>query len=163
MTDQKLKYGDSTNAVWAAEEGPFPYGAAVMPIVNAATFAYADLESWQKVASGQSSGHIYSRNSNPTVAVLEAKMAALDGTEAAIAFSTGMAAISSTLFALLSPGDRIVSIKDSYGGTNVMFQEFLPRFKIAAALCETTDHEAIEAQIARGCSLCIWKHRPIQP
>ena len=114
MADEKSKRGDSTNAVWAAEEGPFPYGAAVMPIVNAATFAYPDLDSWQKVASGAAAGHIYSRNSNPTVAVLEAKMAALDGTQAATAFATGMAAISSTLFALLSPGERIAGVADLF-------------------------------------------------
>jgi cystathionine gamma-synthase len=162
MTGKNLKRGDGTNAVWAAEEGPFPFGAAVMPIVNAATFAYPDLDTWQRVATGQATGHIYSRNSNPTVAVLEAKMAALDGTEAATAFSTGMAAISSILFALLSPGDRVVSIKDSYGGTNVLFEQFLPRFNIAATLCETTDHAAIEAEIARGCAL-LYLETPTNP
>ena len=72
-----------TQAVWAAESGPFPYGAAVMPIVNAATFAYDTLDEWQAVASGQREGHIYARNSNPTLGVLETKIAALDATEAA--------------------------------------------------------------------------------
>jgi cystathionine gamma-synthase len=133
-----------------------------MPIVNAATFAYPDLATWQQVATGRAAGHIYSRNSNPTVAVLEAKIASLDGTDAAAAFSTGMAAISSTFFALLSPGDRVVSIKDSYGGTNVLFQDFLPRFKIAATLCETIDHEALEAEIARGCQL-LYLETPTNP
>ena len=58
MTDKKSIRGPgegpargfSTQSVWAAEEGPFPFGAAVMPIVNAATFAYSDLSSWQEVA-----------------------------------------------------------------------------------------------------------------
>ena len=169
MTDKKSTRasadparGPSTQSVWAAEEGPFPFGAAVMPIVNAATFAYPDLATWQQVATGRAAGHIYSRNSNPTVAVLEAKIASLDGTDAAAAFSTGMAAISSTFFALLSPGDRVVSIKDSYGGTNVLFQDFLPRFKIAVTLCETIDHEAIEAEIARGCRL-LYLETPTNP
>jgi cystathionine gamma-synthase len=133
-----------------------------VPIVSAATFAYEDLDTWQSVALGRSAGHIYSRNSNPTVDVLERKIAALDGTGAAAAFSTGMAAISSTLFALLSPGDRVVSIKDSYGGTNVLFEEMLPRFSIDVQLCETTDHEAIEAQIARGCRL-LYLETPTNP
>lgn len=162
MIGGNVKRGDSTSAVWTAEEGPFPYGAAVMPIVSAATFAYPDLATWQAVATGRAPGHIYSRNSNPTVAVLEAKIAALDGTEAAAAFSTGMAAISSTLLGLLSPGDRLVSIKDSYGGTNVLFEAFLPRFQIEVALCETTDHEAIEAEIARGCAL-LYLETPTNP
>ena len=55
-----------------------------------------------------------------------------------------MGVISSALFALLSPGDRVVSVKDTYGGTNVIFTEFLPRFQIDVALCDTTDHQAIE-------------------
>lgn len=162
MTGDKPEYGDSTQAVWSAEEGPFPFGAAVVPIVNAATFAYPDLKSWQDVATGVRAGHIYSRNSNPTIAVLEAKIAALDATEASCTFATGMAAISSTLFALLSPGDRLVSIKDSYGGTNLLFQEFLPRFRVAVQLCDTDDHEAIEAEIARGCSL-VYLETPTNP
>ena len=154
--------GLDTQAVWAGETGPFPFGAAVMPIVSAATFAYEDLTTWQSVASGGSAGHIYSRNSNPTVAVLEEKIAALDGVEAAAAFSTGMAAISSTLFALLSPGDRVVSTKDTYGGTNVLFEHFLPRFSIETTLCETTDADAIEREIARGCKL-LYLETPTNP
>ena len=151
-----------TQAVWAAEEGPFPYGAATMPIVSAATFAYEDLDTWQAVALGQRDGHIYSRNSNPTLAVLEQKIAVLDGTEAAAGFATGMAAISSTLFALLSPGQRVVSIRDSYGGTNVLFEEFLPRFGIAAQLCDTTDCGAIEREIAAGCTV-LYLETPTNP
>ena len=151
-----------TQAVWAAEEGPFPYGAATMPIVNAATFAYPDLDTWQAVALRQRDGHIYSRNSNPTLAVLEQKIATMDGTDSAAGFATGMAAISSTLFALLSPGDRVVSIKDSYGGTNVLFEEFLPRFGIAAALADTTDFGQIEHEIAAGCKV-LYLETPTNP
>jgi cystathionine gamma-synthase len=151
-----------TLAVWAAESGPFPYGAAVVPIVQAATFAYEDLDTWQSVALGKRAGHIYSRNSNPTLDVLEKKIVALDGTESAAGFSTGMAAISSTFFALLSPGDRVVSIRDSYGGTNVLFEDFLPRFSIATRLCDTTDMEAIESEIASGCRL-LYLETPTNP
>jgi cystathionine gamma-synthase len=163
MTDKHTEgWSMDTQAVWAAETGPFPYGAAVVPIVQAATFAYEDLDTWQSVALHQSPGHIYSRNSNPTVDVLEKKIAALDGTAAAAGFSTGMAAISSTLFALLAPGDRVVSIRDSYGGTNVLFEEFLPRFSIEAHLCDTEDAAGIESQIARGCKL-LYLETPTNP
>src|ERR1700719_3661894 len=147
--DKPRELSLDTQAVWAAESGPFPYRAAVVPIVNAATFAYADLETWQAVALQQRAGHIYSRNSNPTLEVLERKIAALDGTEAAVGFATGMAAISSTFFALLSPGDRVVSIRDSYGGTNVLFEEFLPRFAMDVRLCSSTDHDELCAELAR--------------
>ncbi len=151
-----------TQAVWSAEEGPFPYGAAVMPIVQSATFAYPDLDSWSAVATGQAPGHIYARNSSPTLDVLEKKIAILDGAQSAAGFSTGMAAISSTFFALLSPGDKVVSVKDSYGGTNVLFEEFLPRFGIQVSLCDTTDFAAIEAQIAKGCTL-LYLETPTNP
>lgn len=161
-TDPRHPPRPDTQAVWAAEHGPFPYGAAVMPIVQAATFAYEDLDHWTAVALGERPGHIYARNSHPTLAVLEQKMALLDGTEAAAGFSTGMAAISSLLFALLSPGDRLVSIRDSYGGTNVLFEEFLPRFSIKTTLCDTTDCAAIEREIAAGCTL-LYLETPTNP
>jgi cystathionine gamma-synthase len=163
MTDTKhTPMKIDTQAVWAAEEGPFPYGAATMPIVSSATFAYEDLDTWQAVALRQRDGHIYSRNSNPTLAVLERKIALMDGTEAAAGFATGMAAISSTLFALLSPGQRVVSIRDSYGGTNVLFEEFLPRFGITAKLCDTTDFDEIEREIAAGCTV-LYLETPTNP
>jgi cystathionine gamma-synthase len=163
MTDTKrMTMKIDTQAVWAAEEGPFPYGAATMPIVSSATFAYEDLDTWQAVALHQRDGHIYSRNSNPTLAVLEKKIALMDGTEAAAGFATGMAAISSTLFALLSPGQRVVSIRDSYGGTNVLFEEFLPRFGVTAKLCDTTNFDEIEREISAGCTV-LYLETPTNP
>jgi len=86
----------------------------------------------------------------------------LEGAEAATSLATGMAAISNTLFTLLSPGDRLVSVKDSYGGTNKLFLEFLPRFQIEVQLCDTTDHEAIEAEIAKGCRV-LYLETPTNP
>jgi cystathionine gamma-synthase len=73
-----------------------------------------------------------------------------------------MAAVSNTLFALLSPGDRVVSVKDTYGGTNKLFVAFLPRFQINVSLCDTTDHEAIEASLGRGCKL-LYLETPTNP
>jgi cystathionine gamma-synthase len=65
-------------------------------------------------ALGRTEGHIYSRNTNPTVAAFEEKVRILEGAEAATSFSSGMAAVSNTLFGLLAPGDRVVSVKDTY-------------------------------------------------
>ncbi|HUF64737.1 MAG TPA: aminotransferase class I/II-fold pyridoxal phosphate-dependent enzyme, partial [Gemmatimonadaceae bacterium] len=77
-------------------------------------------------------------------------------------FSTGMAAISNTLFTLLKPGDRVVSIKDTYGGTNKLFTEFLPRFGVVATVCDTEDHEAIEREVAAGCTV-LYLESPTNP
>ena len=73
-----------------------------------------------------------------------------------------MAAISNTLATFLKPGDRIVSIKDSYGGTNVIFNEFLPPLNIIVSLCETGDYAQIEAEIAKGCTL-LYLETPTNP
>lgn len=73
-----------------------------------------------------------------------------------------MAGISNTLFALLKPGSRVVSIKDTYGGTSRLFLEFLPAFNIDVTLCETDDHEQMELEIAKGCDL-VYLESPTNP
>jgi len=151
-----------TQAVWAGETDAFADASAVVPVYNTVTFAYDDLDEWTDVALGKRPGHIYSRNTNPTTRVLEEKIRILEGAEAATSFSTGMAAISNTLFALLAPGDRVVSINDSYGGTSRLFLEHLPRIGVDAALCNTTDHEALERAIAGGCQL-VYLETPTNP
>ncbi|MDA8200869.1 MAG: cystathionine gamma-synthase family protein [Thermaerobacter sp.] len=151
-----------TVAVWGGDAGQWPGRATQVPVVHSVSFGYEDVDTWFDVAMGRVPGHIYGRNTNPTVEAFEEKVRLLEGAEAATSFSTGMAAISNTLFTLLHPGDRVVSIKDSYGGTSLLFLEFLPRFNIEVALCETTDHEAIEAEIARGCQL-LYLESPTNP
>lgn len=160
MDFSKQKQG--TASVWAGETEPFPHGSHTPPIVNSVTFAYNDLDEWYETAKGNREGHIYSRNTNPTVQVLEEKIRILEETEASTSFSSGMAAISNTLFALLKPGDRVVSVKDTYGGTSKIFLEHLPRFNIEVQLCETSDHEQIEREIAKGCNL-VYLESPANP
>jgi cystathionine gamma-synthase len=157
-----LKYKKGTASVWGGETDPFFMGATTPPIVNSVTFAYDDLDTWYDVATGKKDGYIYSRNTNPTVSVLEEKVRLLEGAEAATSFATGMGAISNTLFALLSPGKRVVSIKDSYGGTSKLFLEFLPKYSVNVKLCETTDHDQLESEISKGCDL-LYLETPTNP
>ena len=157
------RIGKATMAVWAGETGHAPYERATqVPVVHSVSFGYDDLSTWRDVALGRQEGHIYSRNTNPTVRAFEEKVAALEGAESATSFASGMAAISGTLFTFLKPGDRVVSIKDSYGGTNKLFTEFLPPFGIEVRLCETTDHAQLEAEIARGCRV-LYLESPTNP
>jgi cystathionine gamma-synthase len=151
-----------TLAVWAGEDEYLLQGATQVPVVHSVSYGYDDVEQWLQVALGQEPGHIYSRNTNPTVQVFEEKVRILEGAEAATSASTGMGIISSVLFTFLSPGDRIVSIKDTYGGTNKIFTEFLPRFQIEVALCDTTNHEALEAEVSKGCSI-LYLESPTNP
>ncbi len=151
-----------THCIWAGEETSLIQGATQVPIVHSVSYGYKDVDEWLQVALGQKPGHIYGRNTNPTVAAFEDKVRLLEGAEAATSASTGMGIISSTLFGLLSPGQRVVSIKDTYGGTNVIFTEFLPRFNINVTLCDTTDHEQIETEIAKGCDI-VYLESPTNP
>ena len=141
--------------MWAGEEGPFWQRSTQVPVVHSVSFGYQDIDEWLQIGRGKTAGHIYSRNTNPTVQAFEEKVARLEGAETATAFASGMAAISNTLFTFLSPGDRVVSIKDSYGGTNKLFTEFLPRFQIDVTLCDTTDQKAIEKAVAKGCRVAV--------
>lgn len=162
MTDNR-KPERGTLSVWAGEDAKnFQDRSTQMPVVHSVSFGYKDIEEWMGVALGQAEGHIYGRNTNPTVAVFEEKLRILEDAEAATSFSTGMAAISNTLYTLVKPGDRVVSVKDTYGGTNKIFIEFLPRLNVDVALCDTTDHEAIEAEIAKGCTV-LYLESPTNP
>ncbi len=151
-----------TAAVWAGENPVQISNTISTPIINSVAFAYDDLDEWQRVATGQQEGFIYSRNTNPTVAALEEKIRVLEGAEAATAFATGMAAISNTLFTFLTTGKRVVSIKDTYGGTSKIFLDFLPNYTINVTLCETGNHEEAEAEIAKGCDL-VYLETPTNP
>jgi cystathionine gamma-synthase len=133
-----------------------------VPIVNSVAFGYDDIDRWHEVALGKRAGHIYSRNTNPTVAAFEEKVRQLEGAEAAASFGSGMAAISNMLWALLRPGDRVVSITDSYGGTSRLFLEFLPRYGITAELVPTGDRDALDRAVAQGCRL-LYVETPTNP
>ena len=164
MQRDSAEMGLGTRAVWGGEDESHWQSAmpTQVPVVHSVSFGYEDIETWMEVAQGTRPGLIYSRNTNPTVSAFEEKVRVLEGAEAATSFATGMAAISNTLFTLLSPGDTVVSIKDTYGGTNKLFLDFLPRFGIKVCLCETTDHEAIEAEMARGCTV-LYLETPTNP
>ena len=162
MLDKK-NIGKSTQSIWGGEQEYELYERSTqVPVVHSVSFAYKDIDTWHKVALNEAEGHIYSRNTNPTVRAFEDKVKVLEGAEAATSFSSGMAAISNTLATFLTTGDRIVSIKDSYGGTNVIFNEFLPPLGIEVSLCETGDYEQLEAEISKGCQV-LYLETPTNP
>lgn len=159
----RTNIGKSTQSIWGGEQEHELYERSTqVPVVHSVSFAYEDIDTWHKVALGEEPGHIYSRNTNPTVRAFEDKVKVLEGAQAATSFSSGMAAISNTLATFLKPGDRVVSIKDSYGGTNVIFNEFLPPLGIEVALCATGDYEELQTQIDKGCTL-LYLETPTNP
>lgn len=160
MADQQ--YSRDTLSVWGGEDRYLVDRATQVPVVHSVSFGYDDIDEWIDVALGNAPGHIYGRNTNPTVSVFEEKVRLLEGGEAATSASTGMAAISNTLYALLRPGSRVVSVKDTYGGTSQLFTEFLPESGIETELCDTADVDAIESAVAAGCDL-LYLETPTNP
>lgn len=158
----KQESGAGTQAVWAGEHRAGSGEPTQASVVHSVSYGYGDVDEWLAVATGEEPGHIYGRNSNPTVAIFEEKVRVMEGAEAATSSSTGMGAISSTLYALLAPGKRVVSVKDTYGGTNKVFAEYLPHYGVEVTLCETADHEAIEAAVGRGCDV-LYLETPTNP
>ena len=152
--------GRGTAAVWAGEGDA--NGPTQVPIVQSVAHGYDDLDRWLEVARGARPGYTYGRQTNPTVHAFEEKVRCLEGAAAATSFATGMAAISNTLFSLLRPGERVVSITDSYGGTSKLFLEFLPRTGIEVTLCDTSDEKAISEAVAAGCQL-LFLETPTNP
>ncbi|UYZ00628.1 cystathionine gamma-synthase family protein [Peribacillus frigoritolerans] len=153
---------DGTKAVWAGEKESLAYNATQVPVVLSVAYNYDDVDEWQEVALGNKPGYTYNRMANPTVQALEEKLRILEGAEEAVGFSSGMAAISSTLYTFLRPGDRVVSVKDTYGGTNKIFTEFLPNLDVDVTLCNTGNHKEIEAEVAKGCKV-LYLESPTNP
>jgi cystathionine gamma-synthase len=152
----------ATQALWAGEDEYLVDGATQVPIVQSVAFGYDGLDEWLEVALGHKAGHIYSRNTNPTLHAFEEKVRILERGEAATSFASGMAAVANTLFTFLQPGDRVVSVKDTYGGTNKVFLEFLPKMGVDVVLLDTTDFAAIELEIAKGCKV-LYLETPTNP
>lgn len=95
--------------------------------------------------AGNQPGNVYSRYTNPTVRTFEQRIAALEGAEAAVATSSGMAAILSTCIALLQAGDHIVCSRSVFGTTTVLFTKYLQKFGVTTTFVNPTDYAAWEA------------------
>ncbi len=118
-----------------------------MPIYQSTSFVFDDAEHAARLFALEAEGHIYSRISNPTVAVLEERVAALEGGVAAVAFSSGQAALTAAVLNLAGAGDHFVSAAALYGGTHTLFQHTLRRLGIEVTFVDGTDPEAFAAAI----------------
>jgi cystathionine gamma-synthase len=154
--------GPSTRSVHLGKRLQPAGRTIVAPLVENVAFAFEDLEAWRAVALGDVPGDIYSRNSNPTTRLFENQVAALEDAEAATSFATGMAAVSTTLFALLGPGRRAVTVRDAYGATFLLFTQILPRFGVVCEVCDTDNPDAIEAALTKKCDL-LYLESPTNP
>jgi cystathionine beta-lyase/cystathionine gamma-synthase len=132
------------------------------PIYATSTFVFdtaADLERYQE---GRSDKFIYSRYSNPTVLAVEEKLAVLEGAQAALVTSSGMAATTTALCGLLSSGDEVVCSAAIYGGTLHLIADFLERFGVAARFASLEQLAAPECVIGPKTKV-LWFESPINP
>ncbi|QLH75721.1 MAG: aminotransferase class I/II-fold pyridoxal phosphate-dependent enzyme [Methanomassiliicoccales archaeon] len=153
--------GLSTRSVDAGEIKGIK-GSVNTPIFQTSTFFYPtdDEETWK---GGLPPGtYIYSRHGNPTVQAAEDKIAALEGAERALVFSSGMAATSATVFSLLSKGDRLVSMEDIYGGTYNLFKNDLSRLGVTTDFVPSVHTDDIIAALKPGTKL-LWLECPTNP
>src|SRR6201987_673193 len=134
---KQKRWGDATIAIHRGDER-FHVGVPVgTTVARTANFTFESTEEMKRWAEGKSSAYIYTRYGNPTLTVAEAKLAALEGAEAAIVTASGMAAISSALLAVLKAGDEVISTRQTYGGTYRLMRDNFPRFGIVVRHVET--------------------------
>ena len=131
----------ATLAVHAGEAPCKVTGAVDTPIYQSTTFAAVDSDEMAALYSGEKPGYMYTRYGNPTVHALEEKIAALEGGEAAQAFATGMAAVSSSILACVKAGDHVVGARSLYGATYNFLNRKLPAMGASTTFVQSTRAE----------------------
>lgn len=148
--DEQEVASDLTRCAHAGESRlPSATEPLTPPVWQTAAYAYPDLETLDAIYGGRERGFIYGRYGLPNHAQLEQALADLEGTEAALVTASGMSAISALLFALLSPGDRVIASELVYRGTRNMLDLDLARFGVVVDYVDATDLAAIEAALRR--------------
>jgi cystathionine beta-lyase/cystathionine gamma-synthase len=148
-----------TVAVHGGGEPEHKSGPLATPIFQTSTFAVADNDEQLRVTH---SDKFYTRYGNPTHTVAEKTVAELEGAEAALLFASGMAAITTSVLALVRAGEHIVAQADLYGGALKFFSQWLPRFRVEASFVETTRAEDFE-QVIRPNSRLMYLESPTNP
>jgi cystathionine gamma-synthase len=141
------KQGFSTKSVHAGEIRYNEYGSITTPIVQSSTFIFKDIEEIKKLAQGDLDRFEYGRYGHPTQFAAERKLAEIEEAEDAVLFSSGMSAITTSLFALLKSGDHIVITDDAYKRTLDFAKTCLDRFNIECTVVKMCDYDAIEKAI----------------
>ena len=158
--DQQKRF--ETQAIHSGYDSLKFQGSLVPPLYQTSTFTFPTAEEGELRFAGESDGYIYSRLGNPTVKVLEDKIAALEQAEAALAFGSGMAAVSATLFYLTKSGDHILCSEGVYGCTFGLLHFLQEKHHISHDLISFDNEEAVRKSI-RANTACIYIETPINP
>jgi methionine-gamma-lyase len=162
MVKQVKTHGFSTRSVHAGEETDVSTGAVVTPIYETSTFAFPSTKVLLNVMRRKKKGNVYSRWWNPTSQAAERKIAELESAEAALLFSSGMAAISSIILSVVSSGDHVVSMRDVYGATFEFMSEYLPRINVEATFVDANRPQEIVRALRDNTKL-VYLETPTNP
>ena len=154
--------GFGTKAIHAGNVKDRQYGALTTPIYQSSTFVFDSCEQGGRRFSGDESGYIYTRLGNPTTAILENKIAALEGAEACLATASGMGAISSCLWTIASAGMHIIADGTLYGCTFALLNHGISRYGVDVDFIDTSDLEALKAHL-RPNTVAVYLETPANP
>lgn len=140
--------GFASRAIHHAYQPQENEGALTPPLHLTSTFVFETAEAGGEMFAGEREGHIYSRISNPTLDLLERRIADLEGAEVGLALSSGMGAITSTLWTLVSPGDEIIVDETLYGCTFAYMRHGLTKFGVKISHVDMTDPENLRTVIS---------------
>ncbi|WP_071460399.1 methionine gamma-lyase [Bacillus massilinigeriensis] len=158
MSEKKFE----TKAIHSGYDSSLYNGSLVPPIFQTSTFAFEHARQGAARFSGEEEGYIYSRLGNPTVSVLEERMAVLEGAEKALAFGSGMAAVSAVLFALVKNGSHVICSQGIYGCTFGLLELLEEKFDVAHDFSAMRTEEELDALISAD-TACIYVETPINP
>ena len=154
--------GVATLAIHAGEEPNPETGASAPDLTMSSTYVVREKAGFSAHDLGDDTPFVYSRWGNPTVDGLQRKLAALEGTETAICFASGMAAMSAIFFSFLSAGDHAVISDVSYAGVAELARDTLPRFGIEASFVDMSDLEVVAAALRPNTRL-VHTETPVNP
>ncbi|MCX7177630.1 MAG: PLP-dependent transferase, partial [Proteobacteria bacterium] len=140
-------YSFDTLSLHAGQVPDTQYGARATPIYLTTSFVFKSPDQAAELFNMERGGHLYSRISNPTNAVLEERIAALEGGVGAIATASGQAALHLAIVTLMGAGSHIVASRSLYGGSHNLLEYTLPRFGIQTTFVNPRDHDAWRAAI----------------
>jgi len=135
----------------------------VAPIWQSVKFEFDTVESTERMFRGQQDGYFYSRSGNPTTRELERLVAELQGRDDCIVTASGIAAVSTTLLALLGRGDHLLCFVETYGPTRYLLRRLLPRFGVEYTMLSVEDAAGIERTLAERPTRLVWFESPTNP
>lgn len=154
--------GFATTAIHAGVTREKGYRSLAMPIYQTSTFYFDNCEQGGKCFAGEEEGFIYTRLGNPTTNLLEEKVAALEGAEAAVACSSGMGAVSSCLWTIAGAGKHIIADKTLYGCTFAYLNHGMTRYGVEVDFVDTSDPENVKKALKKN-TCCVYLETPANP